>query len=495
MIDDIPLWACLPFALLLICIALFPLLPATKHLWERRSVQLVIALAMGLPVGIAMWSMGASQNVIHALVEYVQFIALLFSLFVVSGGIYVAGDLKAEPHVNVAFLACGAVLASLIGTTGAAMLLIRPILRTNQQRTIKAHTVIFTIFIIANCGGLLTPLGDPPLFLGMLRGVPFTWTLHLFPAWLLVNGLLLLIYWGIDRRAYAQEPAAALALDREHATPLHIEGKPQLLCFGAILAAVALVPSVDLDAIHRGGAAWHQFLPLREIVMLCAAALSYFLGDKKRRFELNAFSWAPIQEVAALFIGIFLTMIPALILLRQIAPSLPLNAITLFAFTGSLSSMLDNAPTYVTFFEMARELPFAGLRVAGVPAPYLVAISLGAVFGGAITYIGNGPNFMVKAVAENARVPMPSFGGFILRWSVCYYLPVVLVLVLVVIADALFLKLLGILFGAAIAACSLWVGMKYRRAPLPCPRQAVGDAGEQPGETSTPSKGGEGHGQ
>lgn len=493
MIDDLPFWACLPFALLLICIAIFPLIPATKHLWEKRSVQLAIALAMGLPVGIAMWLMGASENVIHALIEYVQFIALLFSLFVVSGGIYIAGDLKAEPHVNVAFLACGAVLASLIGTTGAAMLLIRPILRTNQQRTIKAHTVIFTIFIVANCGGLLTPLGDPPLFLGMLRGVPFTWTLQLFPAWLLVNGLLLLIYWGLDRRAYAREPAAALVQDSEHATPLHIEGKPQLLCFGAILMAVALVPSIDLDAIHHGETAWHAFLPLREIAMLCAAALSYFLGDKRRRFELNAFSWAPIQEVAALFIGIFLTMIPALILLRQVAPSLPLNAITLFVFTGGLSSVLDNAPTYVTFFEMARELPFAGLRVAGVPVPYLVAISLGAVFGGAITYIGNGPNFMVKAVAENTRVPMPSFGGYILRWSLCFYVPVLTVLALVAIAEAPFLKLLGALLGMAIAACSLGMGMKYRRAPLPCPLQATGEAGKQ-SKTPTPSKG-EGHGQ
>lgn len=493
MIDDIPLWACLPFALLLLSIATFPLIPATRHLWEKRSVQLAVALALGLPVGIAMWVLGASQNVIHALVEYVQFIALLFSLFVVSGGIYVAGDLKAEPHVNVAFLASGAVLASLIGTTGAAMLLIRPILRTNQQRTLKVHTVIFAIFIVANCGGLLTPLGDPPLFLGMLRGVPFTWTLHLFPAWLLVNGLLLLIYWGLDRRAYAREPESALARDRESATPLHIEGKPQLLCFAAILVAVALLPSIDLDAIHHGQAAWHQFLPLREVVMLCAAALSYFLGDRRRRFEHNAFTWAPIQEVAALFIGIFLTMIPALILLRQVAPSLPLNALSLFAFTGGLSSVLDNAPTYVTFFEMARELPFAGLRVAGVPAPYLVAISLGAVFGGAITYIGNGPNFMVKAVAESARVPMPSFGGYIARWSFCFYLPVLLTLVLVVIADALWLKLVGALLGAAIAACSLWMGMKYRRAPLTAPQAAEGEVGAQ-GEAPTPSKG-EGHGQ
>ena len=469
MIDDLPLWSCLPFVLLLACIAVLPLVPAAQHLWEKRRVQLAVALLLGVPVGVGMWLSGGSTEVVHALVEYAQFIALLLALFVVSGGIYIAGDLKAEPHVNLAFLACGAVLASLIGTTGAAMLLIRPILRTNQQRTIKAHTVIFSIFIIANCGGLLTPLGDPPLFLGMLRGVPFTWTLNLFPGWLLVNGLLLLIYWGLDRRAYAQEPEAALARDREDATPLHIVGKPQLLCFAAIIAAAALVPSVNLEAIHAGGAAWHEWLPLRELVMLGAAALSYFFGSRKTRFELNAFSWSPILEVAALFIGIFLTMVPALVLLRQLAPSLPLNALTLFAFTGGLSSILDNAPTYVTFFEMARELSFDGLRVAGVPVPYLVAISFGAVFGGAITYIGNGPNFMVKAVAESARVPMPSFGGYVLRWSGAFYLPVLLTLALVVIAEPLWLKLLGALLGAAIAACSLRMGVKYTRAAPAAP--------------------------
>lgn len=493
MIESLPFWSCVPFVLLLLCIAVFPLIPATRHLWEKRRVQLAVALILGLPVGVAMWALGASENVVHALVEYVQFIALLLSLFVVSGGVYIAGDLRAEPRVNVAFLACGALLASLIGTTGAAMLLIRPILRTNQQRTIKAHTIVFTIFIVANCGGLLTPLGDPPLFLGMLRGVPFTWTLSLFPAWLLVNGLLLLVYWAIERRAYAMEPESALALDRAEATSLSIEGKGQLLCFGAIIAAVALVPSIDLEAMHHGGASWQAFVPWREIVMLGAAAASYFLGDRRRRFELNAFRWGPIQEVAALFIGIFLTMIPALILLRQMAPGLPLNAVSFFAFTGALSSVLDNAPTYVTFFEMARELAFEGPRVAGVPVPYLVAISLGAVFGGAITYLGNGPNFMVKAVAEDAKVPMPSFGGYVARWSLVFFVPVLAVLVLVVIAEAVWLKLIGVALALLIAACSLMVGVKYRRAPSPAPSVSEGSEARTVA-VDRPTKGA-GHGQ
>ncbi|MDR0965249.1 MAG: sodium:proton antiporter, partial [Myxococcales bacterium] len=266
------------------------------------------------------------------------------------------------------------------------------------------------------------------------------------------------------------------------AKPIHIEGKPQLVGFAAIICAVALAPSVNLDAIQNGDALWHHWLPVRELIMLTAAALSYLLGDKALRFERNGFKWAPIQEVAALFIGIFLTMIPALLLLRRVAPSLPLDALTLFAFTGGLSAFLDNAPTYVTFFEMARELAFDGARVAGVPVPYLVAISLGAVFGGALTYIGNGPNFMVKVIAENAQVPMPSFGGYILRWSALFYLPVLVALAFVFIAQAPWLKAIGALLTLTIAACSLWVGMKYSRASAPHQDDPAPDDGNADGD-------------
>jgi Na+/H+ antiporter NhaD/arsenite permease-like protein len=463
-----PWWGVIPFFTLLGCIAVFPLLPLTHHLWEKRKFQLGVALAFGLPVGAWMWLAGDSSSVVHALVEYAQFIVLLLSLFIVSGGIYVAGDLKAKPEVNVVFLTIGAVAASFVGTTGAAMLLIRPLLKTNAERENKVHTVVFAILVIANCGGLLTPLGDPPLFLGMLRGVPFLWTMHLLPEWLFTNGLLILVYWALDRRAYASERIEALARDESEIEPLSIHGKLNLLGFAAIICSVALLPSVDLHAIHEGHAHWYSYLPIRELVMLSVSGASLFLGSKKTRWEDNNFSWGPIQEVAALFIGIFLAMIPALKYLRQIAPELPLNEITLFAFTGGLSSVLDNAPTYVTFFEMARELPFAGTRVAGVPELYLVSVSLGSVFCGAMTYIGNGPNFMVKAVAEGAGVKMPSFGGYVARWSVPFLLPILAAMVMVFIAQPWPVRVGGAVIGLIIAAMAVRTGLHYK-APSVAP--------------------------
>nr|WP_231980045.1 sodium:proton antiporter [Tessaracoccus coleopterorum] len=298
-------------------------------------------------------------------------------------------------------MAIGGAIASFIGTTGAAMLLIRPLLNTNSERRNKAHTVVFTIFVVANCGGVLTPLGDPPLFLGMLRGVPFQWTFNLFWEWLFVNALLLVTYYALDRRAYAAEDPEAIRADDTDRVPLGLRGAVNLLFFVAIICAVAFAPSIDLHAIEAGHAAWWQWVPWREAIMLAAAAASYAFGDKVARFELNQFSWKPILEVAALFIGIFLTMIPALNFLGQVADRLPLNRITMFLFTGGISGVLDNAPTYATFFEMASALP-GDPRVAGVPEVLLVSVSLGAVFGGALTYIGNGPNFMVKSVADSA---------------------------------------------------------------------------------------------
>lgn len=467
---SLPAWSCIPFVTLLACVAVLPLVPAAKAHWERHSVQLGVALLLGVPVAIGMCVHGSGSQVVHAVVEYVQFISLLLSLFVVSGGIYVAGDLKAQPHVNVALLAIGAVLASFIGTTGAAMLLIRPILRTNQQRRLKAHTVIFTIFLVANCGGLLTPLGDPPLFLGLLRGVPFTWTLGLFPQWLFMNGLLLLVYWGLDRKAYAAEADEAIASDNEEVEPIRIQGKPQLLAFALIILAVALAPSIDLDVIHKGGASWAAWVPWRELAMLAAAACSYRLGDRKIRFELNSFSWGPIAEVACLFIGIFLTMVPALAILGEVAPRYPMGPMAMMALTGSLSSVLDNAPTYATFFEMARELKVDGAAlVAGVPEIYLKAVSLGAVFGGAVTYIGNGPNFMVKAVAEADGVSMPSFGGYIARWSLAIYVPALLAMACVFISDVLWVRLAGVAIAAVMASFSLVKGVRNRRGGNPAP--------------------------
>jgi Na+/H+ antiporter NhaD/arsenite permease-like protein len=467
----VPVWGLIPFALLLACIATFPLLPWTRQLWHHRRFQLAVSLFFGLPMGAWMWLGGDPAAVAHALLEYGQFICLLLALFVVSGGVFVAGDIPATPRTNVLLLAIGAGAASFVGTTGAAMLLIRPLLKINSQREARAHTVVFAIFVVANCGGLLTPLGDPPLFLGLLRGVPFLWTLHLAGEWLFVNGLLLVSYYALDRRLHAREPAAALLRDRSEIEPVRIHGKLNFLWLGVVVLGVALVPSVDLAARHTGAASWLSAIPFRELVLLAAAAASWLTGERAVRFEANKFSWGPIQEVAILFLGIFLCMVPALRYLGQVAPSLPLNPVTFFVLSSSLSSVLDNAPTYATFFEMGRRLG-GEPAVAGVQELTLVSISLGAVFGGAATYIGNGPNFMVKAIAESAGVAMPSFGGYVARWTLRYLVPVLGMMVLVFIVRDGRLRVLG----AALAL--VYVGWHLFRAwRCPAPGSGAGAGG------------------
>ncbi|GAA1174034.1 sodium:proton antiporter [Ornithinimicrobium humiphilum] len=446
-------WGIIPFVVMLLTIAIAPLVPATRELWERQRVQLQVSLLLGLPVAIWFLAAGEGSTVVHSLVEYGQFIMLLLALFVVSGGIYLAGDIRATPAVNTAFLGVGAVLASFIGTTGAAMLLIRPLLNTNAERSHKVHTVVFAIFVIANTGGLLTPLGDPPLFLGMLRGVPFEWTFSLFPMWLFVNILLLVSYYGLDRRLAATETEEALALDSSQVEPLRVRGAVHFLYLAAIVASVAFAPSIDLHAVEEGHAHWWQWIPWRELIMISVALLSLRTGPRTARYEDNRFTWGPIQEVAAIFIGIFLTMMPALRYLAQVAPELPLNRVTFFAFTGGLSAVLDNAPTYVTFFEMARELG-GEPAVAGVYEPFLVSISLGAVFCGAITYIGNGPNFMVKAVADRAGVHMPSFGGYVV-WAFLHLVPVLVAMSLVFTTGVRWAQVAGWVLAAALVVRAL----------------------------------------
>ena len=449
-------WSIIPFVTLLLCIAILPLVPATSHAWERNTTKLAVALACGLPVAAWFVLTGHGGEVVHALWEYVQFICLLFSLFVVSGGIFLAGDIRATPRNNTIFLAIGGVIASFIGTTGAAMLLIRPLLNTNRERRFRVHTVVFTIFIVANCGGLLTPLGDPPLFLGLLRGVPFEWTFSLLPEWFFVNALLLATYYGLDRRAYAREDPDSIAWDDTAQSPLRIVGTIHFVFFAMVIVAVAFVPSLDLHALETGTATWAQAVPWRELVFLSAAALSFAVGDREVRFVRNQFSWSPILEVAALFVGIFLAMVPALNYLGQIAPKLPLDEVTFFLFSGGLSAFLDNAPTYATFFEMASQLP-GDPRIGfapGVPEAYLVSISLGAVLCGAITYIGNGPNFMVKAVADDAGVAMPTFGGYMV-WSLTHLVPVLAAMALIFIADGLLWNVLGGVLAAGLLARAL----------------------------------------
>ncbi len=438
---SVPWWTILPFVALLGCIAIFPLLRATSRLWHHMWFQLAVAMASGVPMAAFVWSLGGQSQVIHAVVEYCQFITLLLSLFVISGGVFVAGDIEATPRTNALLLALGATLASFIGTTGAAMLMIRPILNINRERSQKVHTVVFAIFTVANCGGLLTPLGDPPLFLGMLRGVPFLWTFNLLPAWAFVNGLLIVSYYALDRRLHAMESRTARSRDASDIEPIQVRGAMNLVWLLGVVLAVAFAPSIDLEAIAAGRARASDWIPIRELIMLTLAGFSFGFGERSVRFESNGFSWRPILEVASLFIGIFLAMVPALVYLRELAPRLPLDEYTFFLFTGALSAVLDNAPTYATFFEMAKGLG-GEPAVAGVQTGYLVSISLGAVFCGAVTYIGNGPNFMVKSIADAAGIKMPSFGGYV-AWALRYLIPILGLMVLVIIAKAPWLKLVG----------------------------------------------------
>jgi Na+/H+ antiporter NhaD/arsenite permease-like protein len=387
-----------PFALILLAIALLPLL--VPPWWEYHANKALVACMLGAPVAGYLLLQGEAgwHRLQHTMVEYVEFMVLLGSLYTISGGIALRGDLRATPVVNGCFLGLGALLASIMGTTGASMLLIRPLLQTNAERRYVAHTVVFFIFLVSNIGGCLTPLGDPPLFLGYLRGVPFTWTLSLWPVWLTMVVTLLVVYGVWDTVMHTRESPQALRLDRLHIEPLRLQGSLNFLFLGLVITAVTLVPA-----------------PWRMLLMLAATGGSLLLGGSAAR-HANQFTYAPINEVAILFLGIFLTMIPALEFLGRYGASLGIHTPTTFFWvTGAFSSFLDNAPTYVTFFETARaqaSLTPGGTTVAGVPDTWLKAISLGAVFMGANTYIGNGPNFMVKAVAEEAGIKMPSFFGY-----------------------------------------------------------------------------------
>ncbi len=382
-----PPLAVAPFVLLLLCIAVLPLI--APHLWDSNRNKAWLTLVIAGP--LAVWiGLHQAELLGHAMKEYFSFLCLLASLFVVAGSIHISGDLLASPRNNTLILLSGAVLANLLGTTGASMLLIRLLLRTNAQRRNTAHLPVFFIMVVSNCGGLLTPLGDPPLFLGYLRGAPFTWTLGLWPIWLLANGYLLLLFYFVDRRAYAREASPALDTDRRQVVPLGVNG------WGAFPMLAVIVGAVFMPT------------PIRELTMLGAAALSFFLGTASAR-RMNGFEFGPILEVAILFLGIFVTMIPALEILHHQSSHLGLSkAWQYFLATGSLSSVLDNAPTYLAFLSAAQGLGLAG-PVLGVPHWHLVAISVGAVLMGANTYIGNGPNFMVKAIAESAGYRTPNF--------------------------------------------------------------------------------------
>ena len=419
-------WAA-PFAGLLLSIAVLPL--AAPALWHHHFGKIAAGwtLALLLPFGLSFGAAATGGVLMHTLVEeYLPFTILLCALYTTAGGIYIRGNLHGSPRLNVGLMALGAVLASFMGTTGACMLLIRPLIRANDNRRHSAHVVIFFIFIVGNVGGSLTPLGDPPLFLGFLQGVSFFWTLgHLLPETLFLLAALLAVFWAIDAWLFRHE-----GVTRPDPTPdttrLGLDGAinlaPLAAAVGLVLMSGYWKPGIVFDL-------WGTPLPLqalvRDVGLLAVTAVSLWITPAGVR-EKNRFSWAPMQEVAKLFIAIFLTMVPVMAMLKAgpagvfapVAASLD-SPWAYFWFTGGLSSVLDNAPTYLAFFNLAGG---DAQRLMGEGAAVLAAISGGAVFMGAMTYIGNAPNFMVKAIAEERGIRMPSFGGYLL-WSCAVLLP------------------------------------------------------------------------
>lgn len=417
----------IPFVVMLLTIAIAPL--AVEHWWEENRNKLIFTLGLSIPTALFLTWAGLGSNVMHQLLyDYLPFIILLLALFVVTGGIRISGDIAATPTVNTFVLGIGWMLASFMGTTGAAMLMIRPLLQINQQRHHRTHTVLFFIALVANCGGLLTPLGDPPLFLLYLRGADFSWFMQVYPQWMFVGIVLLALYFVWDSVLIRREPAELRQRDMNEHEPIRISGLINFLWLGAIIAAVIFLNRAYIPAMGDHHAPLYvQFL--REIVLLLIIGLSMLTTSKAIR-QANHFSWGPIAEVAILFIGIFTTMTPALLYLGEHAPALGMTEPWQFYYaTGALSSFLDNAPTAVAFYTVATGLPIpeGTMLIAGIPELLLKAIALGSVFFGAMTYIGNGPNFMVKAIAESEGVKMPSFFGYMVRFSLIVLLPIYIV--------------------------------------------------------------------
>jgi Na+/H+ antiporter NhaD/arsenite permease-like protein len=445
---SLPLWSVLPFVGILLSIALFPLL--APHFWHHHypKVSLAWALIFAVPFLFAFGG-GAMHEILHTyFIEYFPFIILLWGLFTAAGGIVVRGTLAGTPKVNLGFIALGTILASWIGTTGAAMLLIRPVLRANARRKHKVHVVVFFIFLVANIGGSLTPLGDPPLFLGFLHKVPFFWTMSLLPHMALASIFLMALFYLIDRRYYRKEQAEAPDEPAPAAPPetakLRVDGLYNFLFLGGIMGAVLMsgmwhAGSITFLGVHIELQNW-----ARDGLILLMGGLSLYFTPRQLRKD-NEFTWEPIREVAFLFAGIFMTIIPALAILRTGEEghlAFLIQAVRepwhYFWVTGSLSSFLDNAPTYLTFFNTELGRFYPGLAEAqAVPRLiaeneiYLEALSAGAVFMGANTYIGNAPNFMVKAIAEESGVAMPSFFGYLFRWAVPILIPLFILVTLV----------------------------------------------------------------
>ena len=430
---ELPLVTALPFVVLLLVIALAPL--AAPRWWHHNRNKALVALLVSAPILLYL-GIHAPESLHEKFHEYLGFIVVIGALFVVTGGIHIQGSLAGTPLVNTGMLCIGAVLANLLGTTGASVLLIRPLLRANRRRKRVAHIVIFFIFIVANCGGLLTPLGDPPLLLGYLKGVPFDWTLRLWPQWLMLNGVLLVLFNLWDQWALNRDEKELPGSQHEEVLihePLRIQGGVEMMVLLGIILTI-----VGAGRAAAAGQPWAQ--NVRELLIVLLALFGYFAGSGKRRAK-NVFTFSPIIEVAVLFAAIFVTMTPVLEMLNAWAqqPAFALSTPVQFFWTaGALSSVLDNAPTYLAFAASAAGLhgvaphgPYIGtLALDSRAAQLLAAISTGAVFMGANTYIGNAPNFMVRAIAQENGVTMPSFFGY-MAYSVGILLPIFVVVAVV----------------------------------------------------------------
>ena len=427
----IPGYMLIPFVVMLLCIAILPL-TKLEEWWEHNLHKLYVSLILGVPVAIWLIANGMSHELEHQMIyDYVPFILLLMALFVTTGGICIKGDLIATPATNTIILAIGFVLASFMGTTGAAMLLIRLLIQTISERKYKAHTILFFIAIVANCGGLLTPLGDPPLFLLFQKGAEFTWFFNLTPEWALTGVMLLLTYFAVDTYYYRKEPPENLNADKANVHSIVLSGKINILWLLCVIASTMFINGKYIPAVGDHNSPFYIRL-LREWAFILIIILSMVTTKKSTR-KLNHYSWTPILEVACVFVGIFATMTPALLFLTDMKEEIQrvLSEPWQYLYcTGMLSAFLDNAPTAMVFNSMAPSDP----AVPGLAAePFLKGISMGAVFFGALTYIGNGPNFMVKSIAEQSGIKMPSFFGYMIKFSLIICLPIYIIVQLICI--------------------------------------------------------------
>ena len=431
---------CIPFAGLLLSIAVMPLI---KGEWWESHQPLVVGfwiLLMLVPFAFVYGPHKAAETVLECTVnDYLTFIVLLFGLFCVSGNITMEGDFAGSPRINVGLLALGTLLASCIGTTGASMLMVRPVIKMNSWRKRKSHIMVFFIFMVSNMGGCLTPIGDPPLLMGFMRGVPFFWSMHLFPVLIFNMAILLFVFYHLDKWAYRKDISRGRKPDiSKPGTEFSIDGLHNIVFLVMIVAAVILsgvLPGMsafqdaagNVRGIHIFGEVTLTFPAMIEIVLILLAAWLSFKTTKSEIRRRNHFTWGAIKEVAVLFIGIFITMQPALMLLKAVGPELGVTEpFQMFWATGTLSSFLDNTPTYLVFLTTAGTLGFTqgiATSLGTVPQKVLSAVSCGAVFMGANTYIGNAPNFMVKSISDENGVNMPSFFGYML-WSLVFLVPV-----------------------------------------------------------------------